>query len=152
MTPIRHTGSCLCGAIRFTISGPLAPIQVCHCGQCRKAQGGPLATNIPVETAHLQLEVAGDALRHFEATPGKRRAFCATCGSPVYSERAGLPGVVRIRAGLIDAPLQSRPGFHQHVASACEWWTIDDDLPRHAAGHVAPDPAEGIAPAAPARR
>ena len=146
--PTRHRGSCLCGAIRFTIDGPLAPIQVCHCGQCRKAQGGPLATNIPVETARLHLEVDGEQLRRFEATPGKRRAFCATCGSPVFSERTSLPGIVRIRAGLIDEPLQARPAFHAHVASACDWWPIDDGLPCYAAGQV---PGEEISAPAPAR-
>ncbi len=31
------SGSCLCGGVRFRIEGGLAPTQVCHCGQCRKA-------------------------------------------------------------------------------------------------------------------
>ncbi|HBS15496.1 GFA family protein, partial [Alloalcanivorax venustensis] len=30
-----YTGSCLCGGIAFEVRGPLAPIQVCHCQQCR---------------------------------------------------------------------------------------------------------------------
>ena len=30
------TGSCLCGAIRFTVAGTLAEPGACHCTQCRK--------------------------------------------------------------------------------------------------------------------
>ncbi|WP_290537184.1 hypothetical protein [Alcanivorax sp.] len=41
-----YTGSCLCGGVTFEIAGELAPIQVCHCQQCRKAQGTALVTNI----------------------------------------------------------------------------------------------------------
>src|SRR5262245_23873659 len=29
------TGSCLCGAVRFDITGPLRPVIACHCTQCR---------------------------------------------------------------------------------------------------------------------
>lgn len=137
----RHHGACLCGNVRFTIDGLLAPIQVCHCAQCRKAQGGPFATNIPVETARLQFVAGAEQLRRYESSPGKRRAFCPQCGSPVFSERDSLPGVVRIRAGLLDEPLEARPAFHQHVASACAWWPIDDALPRYPAGAPAgPEP------------
>lgn len=133
----RHHGSCLCGAIAFTIDGPLAAIQVCHCAQCRKAQGGPLATNIPVERDRLQFQAGEGELRRFESSPGKRRAFCPHCGAPVFSERDSLPGLVRIRAGLLDAPLDTSPGFHAWVSEACSWWPLDDDLPRYAQGYQA---------------
>ena len=50
-----YTGRCLCGGIAFEVRGPRAPIQVCHCQQCRKAQGAPFATNTPVEEAAFEL-------------------------------------------------------------------------------------------------
>ena len=34
-----HKGSCLCGAVRFTASGPLRGVLYCHCSQCRKQTG-----------------------------------------------------------------------------------------------------------------
>jgi hypothetical protein len=33
------TGSCLCGAVAFEITGPLRPVIACHCHQCRKQTG-----------------------------------------------------------------------------------------------------------------
>ena len=34
-----HTGSCLCGSVRFRISGHLRGVVYCHCWQCRKQTG-----------------------------------------------------------------------------------------------------------------
>src|SRR5262245_40390399 len=34
-----HTGSCLCGAVRFEIAGDLPDPDACHCTQCRKTSG-----------------------------------------------------------------------------------------------------------------
>ena len=104
---LQHHGSCLCGGIRFTIQGPLAAIQVCHCSQCRQAQGGPVATNIPVEASALAFSQGQDLLQRYESSPGKVRAFCKVCGSPVYSQRDALPSILRIRAGLLQEPVGS---------------------------------------------
>ena len=93
-----HTGSCLCQAIRFEIDGPLEPVQICHCQQCRKAQGTPLVTNIPVATSAFRLLAGSELLAEFESSPGKKRCFCRTCGSPVISRRDDRPDVVRVRA------------------------------------------------------
>lgn len=131
---IEHQGSCLCKGIRFSIRGPLAPIQVCHCAQCRRAQGGPLATNIPVEIGALTFHTGEDLLQHYESSPGKSRVFCRVCGSPIYSRRDALPGVVRIRAGLLEGPVASQPAFHAFVASRADWWEIADALPQYQEG------------------
>ncbi len=34
-------GSCPCGAVRYTITGPVRDVIVCHCDACRAAAGGP---------------------------------------------------------------------------------------------------------------
>tara|TARA_B100000676_G_C17622797_1_gene602552 strand:- start:35 stop:433 length:399 start_codon:yes stop_codon:yes gene_type:complete len=129
-----YTGSCLCGGVTFEIAGELAPIQVCHCQQCRKAQGTALVTNIPVETGKLHW-VSGEAfLKSYESSPGKQRVFCRECGSPIYSCLDSKPGVVRIRAGLLNEPLATRPAFHIYTDSACNWWPLDDDLPQYPEG------------------
>jgi hypothetical protein len=114
-----HTGSCLCGAVRFEVAGDLAPIQLCHCSQCRRASGAAFA-------------VSGEAsLKSFESSPGKARLFCADCGSPIISRSAGDPGMVRVRAGTLDEPVDAPLAFHFHVASKASWMPIIDDLPRH---------------------
>ena len=38
-TELRATGSCLCGAVRFEVAGPLRDVVECHCAMCRKTHG-----------------------------------------------------------------------------------------------------------------
>jgi hypothetical protein len=137
---ITHQGSCLCGGISFTITGPLAPIQVCHCAQCRQAQGGPFATNIPVEVNSIAFQQGAELLQHYESSPGKIRAFCKVCGSPVFSKRISLPDVLRIRAGLLGEPVAAGLAFHAFTGSKASWWSICPGLPEY--GDGAPQPTE----------
>lgn len=132
-----HRGGCLCGAVRFEISGALPPIQICHCGQCRRAQGSAFAANIPVRVESLRFISGLQGLREYESSPGKLRAFCSNCGSPLYSRRVDLPDTRRIRAGSLDTPVHARPVAHFHTASKADWFEICDALPQFAAGDVA---------------
>lgn len=126
-----YTGRCLCGGIRFSIRGELQPIQICYCTQCQRAQGNPFASVIPIKAPDFHLESGGDLIQHFESSPGKERAFCKRCGSPLYSRRAALPETLRLRAGLIEQDVPVRPARHAYVADKPDWWTINDDLPQY---------------------
>jgi GNAT superfamily N-acetyltransferase len=121
------TGGCLCGGVRFTIAAPLAPLQVCHCRQCQRAQGGAFVAVTVVEAAAFALTAGDDLIEAFVSSPGKQRVFCRRCGSPLFSRRADRPGVLRVRAGAIDAPLGVAVARHAHVASAADWWPLPDD-------------------------
>lgn len=128
-----HQGRCLCGGVRFTVHGALPPIQVCHCGQCRQAQGGPFATNIPLQEAQLRWLGGQDLIQAYESSPGKQRCFCRRCGSPLFSRRDALPGVLRLRAGLLEGDPGTRVGWHIYWGSRAPWWSEDDagHVPRH---------------------
>jgi len=128
-----HSGSCLCGEVTFEIDGELAPIQLCHCSQCRRASGTAFASNIPVERTNFRLLSGAGSLKAYESSPGKERVFCGTCGSPVLSRLTADPTKVRVRAGLLDSPVTARPAFHFHVASGADWMAITDNLPQYAA-------------------
>jgi len=125
-------GSCLCGAIRYEISGGLGPFVLCHCAQCRKAQGSAFAANVVVRASDFRIVAGGDALAAYESSPGKRRHFCRICGSPIISTRDALRDVVRVRIGTLDAPIDARPTAHIFAASKAEWYEILDELPRYA--------------------
>jgi hypothetical protein len=125
-------GSCLCGTIRYEIRGELGPIVLCHCAQCRKAQGSAFAANAAVRTSDFAVVAGSDALVAYHSSPGKTRHFCRECGSPIISTRDSVPGFVRVRIGTLDSPLDARPSAHIFAASKAEWEDISDDLPRYA--------------------
>jgi hypothetical protein len=131
-----YTGHCLCGGIQFRITSELAPIEVCHCQQCRRAQGTPIATNSPIRSDAFVLIDGQDLLAEYESSPGKKRVFCRRCGSPIYSSRLSKPGVLRIRVGLINEPVAARPIAQFHLADKCSWWPVSDSLPQFSGAYL----------------
>jgi len=128
------TGGCLCEAVRFTydgdLGGTLGKVTMCVCGQCRKAQGFAAAVT-PAQAAGLAFTKGADQVREFESSPGKQRAFCARCGSPLYSRLAARPDALRLRLGALDAPPDAlRIDAVIHDESAPPWIDIGD-APRY---------------------
>jgi hypothetical protein len=125
-----HKGSCLCGSVRYEIAGELGDFGYCHCTSCRKASGSAHAANAPVERASFVLLGGRETLREYESSPGKLRAFCSTCGSPVYAYLTATPDVLRIRLGSLDTPFLKQPKAHTFVSDKAAWEPIEGDLPQ----------------------
>lgn len=124
-------GSCLCGLVQYEYSGELGPIAMCHCSQCRRAQGSAYATNSPIQASQFRFVTGRELVKEFESMPGKKRAFCGECGSPLYSRLDSKPEVLRLRIGTLQTPIDARPSHHIHASSAAEWFEFTDGLPRY---------------------
>jgi hypothetical protein len=131
---LMHQGSCLCGKVKYEIHGGLSSAVYCHCSRCRKASGTAFASNAPIAEQDFVILTGAEALKDFATPAGTHRIFCANCGSPVYSRRDTLPGVLRVRLGLLDTPLAKgeAPAAHIFAASKASWFEIRDGLPQHA--------------------
>ena len=69
-------------------------------------------------------------LREYESSPGKHRAFCSRCGSPIYARLAENRDTLRIRLGSLDTPFAKQPRAHTWVSDKASWEPIDDQLPQ----------------------
>ncbi|MCX7148291.1 MAG: GFA family protein [Rhodocyclales bacterium] len=125
-------GSCLCGGIRYQYDGEIEEVSICHCSQCRKAQGSAFAAVSPIGSAGFKLVAGAELLKEFRATPGKARVFCANCGSPIYSAKDDLPEVKRLRLGTVDTPFVCDNIYHIFVGSKASWLDFNDTHPRFA--------------------
>jgi hypothetical protein len=123
-----YQGSCLCGALRYEIDGELGEFGYCHCTSCRKASGSAHAANSPVLRSELRFVTGTETLREFESSPGKFRAFCSGCGSPLYARTTEAPDVLRIRLGTLDTPFHEQPKAHCWVSDKAPWEPLDDHL------------------------
>lgn len=97
---------------------------------CRKASGSAHAANAPIDRQYFQLLCGQDLIREFESTPGKFRAFCTCCGSPLYAYLSALPEVLRIRLGSLDTPFLKQPQAHTWVSDKASWEPIAGSLPQ----------------------
>ena len=127
-------GGCLCGGVRFTYSGELGGslglVTLCHCSQCRKVTGFAAAV-VPARMAGFAITQGGDLVREYESSPGKVRAFCGLCGSPVYSRRASLPDALRLRLGVLDNPPEGLKIQAHIFTEGAPAWAETDDAPRY---------------------
>ena len=127
-------GGCLCGGVRFNYSGELGGslglVTLCHCSQCRKVAGFAVAV-VPARAAEFTITQGEDLVREYESSPGKFRAFCGVCGSPVYSRRASLPDALRLRLGVLDNPPEGLEIQAHIFTEGAPTWMEADDAPRY---------------------
>ncbi|MEO5807721.1 GFA family protein [Devosia sp.] len=123
-----HRGSCLCGAVQFTVTGPLPPIMACHCSMCRKHTGHYEAgTDVPRDRVGI---TGTDAISWYQSSEKVRRGFCRICGSslffdPVHADWIG------IMMGAFDTPTHAKLSLHIFVADKGDYYEISDGLPQN---------------------
>ncbi|MEQ8966564.1 MAG: GFA family protein [Azospirillaceae bacterium] len=138
----RHDGGCLCGAVRFTVHGPLRALWLCHCSQCRKWTGNAVAATA-VRPGRFTLADPTAALGWYAASDHAERGFCRTCGSSLFwRPRAG--DRISILAGSFDGATGLTPVGHVFVGEAADWEILDERLPRHDALPGEGDPMGGF--------
>jgi len=124
------TGSCACGAVRYSCSAKPVAMFKCHCRDCQHATGGGAAC---VVYAPLSAFAVTQGALRYHYTPGldgipNKRGFCETCGSPMTGGETETE--IGIHAASLDDPSWFRPKMHVHVTDAQPWDYLDPDLPR----------------------
>lgn len=130
MAPMtKASGSCLCGAVRYEVLGPLRSVMYCHCEQCRKTSGHFVAAT---SCSATDLSVThDDGLTWYRSSKEAQRGFCCRCGASLFW-RSDLSQSVSIMAGTLDQPTGLTASEHIFVANSGDYYSIDDDLPQHA--------------------
>lgn len=129
MSDIRHTGSCLCGAVTFVVSGELKPADACHCSQCRRMSGHYWAsTDVPDDRLAL---TGAEHVRWYQSSERAKRGSCMTCGSALFWKPNSGPRTA-IAMGAFDQPTRTELEMHIFVADKGDYYDIADDLPQYA--------------------
>lgn len=123
------SGSCLCGGVRYTVSGEAQRFYHCHCSRCRKVSGTGHATNLFVQGA-LTWTSGENLVRTFKLPEAARFAnwFCEVCGSrmPRFIEKVGM---VFIPAGSLEDEPDIRPQARIFLDSRANWSCDEVALP-----------------------
>jgi hypothetical protein len=123
-------GSCLCGGVRYEITGPLSGALNCHCSMCRKAHGAAFRSRARVRAADFRWVQGEDLVSYYESSPGNRRGFCRVCGSPLLSRFDRDPSFYGLPLGALDDDPGVTPKLHVFVAHKAPWFEITDALPQ----------------------
>ena len=126
------TGRCLCGGIRFELSGPPREAGYCHCTRCQRRTGTASSAQARIDGRTFRLTAGEELLgswRHPDG--GMEKCFCGRCGAHLFS-RDETGERMSIRMSAFDGDPGVRPSWHAFTAYAAEWEPIPDDgLPRY---------------------
>ena len=70
-----YAGGCLCGSVRYEVSGPAVALCFCHCRSCQRASG---AAVVPWGTfARENFRFTRGAAAEYRSSTPVRRGYCA---------------------------------------------------------------------------
>jgi hypothetical protein len=127
--PTEITGRCYCSAIEIRAAAAPVSVAYCHCSDCRRVTGAPVAAFAAFESTDVTF--SPDEGRTVSITPGVTRSFCPACGSPLAGRYDYLPSSIYIAIGLLDQADSFPPELHAHHGSKLAWLDIEDDLDCH---------------------
>ncbi len=123
----KTTGSCLCGAIKYSVSGEADAIRGCHCSRCRQRSGSAYFTGMPVLFTDFEIDGDENNITSFFLAGSQYYGyrFCRTCGTLVPSIFPDGKRTV-IAAGSLDSTPPVRLMFHIYYASKAPWLHLSE--------------------------
>lgn len=128
--PIK-TGACLCGAVKYEVSGPMKQVIGCHCSMCRRQTGHFLAFTAAWNDHFKLTEQRG--LKWYRSSERSRRGFCAECGSVLFFATDGSEKI-SITAGTLDGATGLRLVAHIHTDDKGDYYALEDGTSQHPQG------------------
>jgi len=128
-------GSCLCGKVKFQITGEPFSLSYCHCSRCRKAAGVFSAVLIG-KADDLSVTEGQEAIAKFipEGEWKLERCFCKECGTSLGDMATG--DIYVVAASALDDDPKIRPTVHIHTASKPDWYEVADDLKKFEGDYI----------------
>jgi hypothetical protein len=122
-------GGCLCGGVRYRITGTIPPAVHCHCSMCRRGSGGTVVTWVSVPLNRFKFTVGEP--KAYQSSGHGRRSFCPTCGAQLTFYSSNSPESIDVTAVSLDHPERHPPNRHIWTSSRLPWLHVDDHLPQY---------------------
>ena len=130
MSDISLAGSCLCGAVRYEITGSDGRFWHCHCGRCRKATGTGHASNVLLKPDKVEWRSGEELLKRYKVPDARVFAaiFCGECGS-MMPRVAPDRSIAVVPAGSLDNDPGLTPEARIFHGSRAAWSCDDREVP-----------------------
>ncbi|HEY0767436.1 MAG TPA: GFA family protein [Steroidobacteraceae bacterium] len=127
-----YLGGCLCGSVRYQVSGIVTNLCFCHCASCRRATGAPM---VPWGTlARENFRLSRGKLAEYRSSPAVTRGFCAACGTSLTYRNDARVAEIDVTLATLDDPTLLTPQMHVWVGDKLPWVSISDGRPQFTAG------------------
>jgi hypothetical protein len=123
-------GSCLCGAVRFEVAGPIGPVVHCHCTICQRAHGAAFVTWAAVPNERVRVTAGEADVVHYRSSQIGTRSFCRRCGSSMFCTLDTHPGTIDVALACLAPTHGAVPRAHVFWDDRASWVEVTDGLPR----------------------
>jgi hypothetical protein len=126
---LKHTGGCLCGAVRYEARGEPTMMGYCFCKDCRKASGSGFIPFMGFKAE--QLSFTGETLQFVSksARGGDAvRNSCPACGGLVFGGIVGQDSEHTIYAGSLDDALAFHPRIAIFTRDRPDWAPLPEGI------------------------
>ena len=123
-------GGCHCGAIRYEAVVDAAKAMICHCSDCQTLSGSAFRTVVPALEFRLLSGQPKVYVKTAESGNQRQQAFCAECGTPIYSGAVSGTPAYFLRIGSIRQREQLPAKAQVWCRSALGWLQDLKDLPQ----------------------
>ena len=127
MEYINSEGGCLCGSVRFRITGVPRSSSVCFCRSCRLAGGAPSVAWFVVNIDQYTLLSGQPAT--FQSSPPVTRSFCAKCGTPLSYQHTDDRNAIEITTATLDDPQRFPPTREIWHSQRVPWAASSPTIP-----------------------
>jgi len=121
------TGGCLCGEVRFEVTGEDIGSSYCHCRMCPRFAGAPVSSGTGFLNQNFKITQGQPKI--YKSSKIAERAFCPTCGSSLWMKHYDWKWIF-IKTASLDNPEKFAPSTHFGVESQLPWHDVHDSLPR----------------------
>ena len=119
-------GGCLCGAIRYRVTGDPVDQTHCHCVTCRKSAGAAYLTWVTFPMAAFAFTKGEPAV--YRSSDKAARSFCNQCGTQLLFDMFAKPDEIDITTASMDDPAHPAlaPKDHIWMQSHLPWAPVGD--------------------------
>lgn len=119
-------GHCLCGAIRYSVDGPLRAVTTCHCNECRRSTGSVWQATAAYRDT-LKIMDPDGLLTWFRSSKHARRGFCRRCGSSLFFDLDDADRIA-IAMGSLNPPTGLSLARHIFIEEKGDYYDIADGV------------------------
>ena len=127
-------GGCLCGSVRYRVTGDTTARSLCHCRSCRLASGAPSVAWAVFRATDFAF-VKGQPAR-FESSPGVVRTFCSQCGTPLTYQSESRPQAIDVTTVTLDDADSFAPTKEIWLAERLSWERANEAIQQYPGSSV----------------
>lgn len=122
-------GGCLCGSLRYRLTGKPFAADYCHCSICRKQSGSVVVAWMDFKSE--QVEWLSAKPSYYQSSAHVERGFCSQCGSTLTFGDSRYKEFTTLTIASLDDANLVKPTYHIHTKDQVSWLTIKDNCKRY---------------------